>query len=77
MAKVYIEEVEELSVPGVTNYSMVRGMEFFDADVRASGIDIKNRDGSEVEGEELHEELRKAMNDYLIKETGENYGQGK
>ena len=70
MAKVYIEEVEELSVPGVTNYSLVRGMEFFDADVRASGIDIKNRDGSEVEGEELHEELRKAMNDYLIKETG-------
>lgn len=77
MAKVYIEEVEELSVPGVTNYSLVRGMEFFDANVRASGIDIRNRDGSEVEGEELHEELRKAMNDYLIKETGENYGQGK
>ena len=77
MAKVYIEEVEELSVPGVTNYSLVRGMEFFDADVRASGIDIKNRDGSEVEGEELHEELRKAMNDYLIKEIGEKYGQGK
>ena len=77
MAKVYIEEVEELSVPGVTNYSLVRGMEFFDADVRASGIDIRNRDGSEVEGEELHEELRKAMNDYLIKETGEKYGQGK
>ena len=74
MAKVYIEEVEELSVPGVTNYSLVRGMEFFDADVRASGIDIRNRDGSEVDGEELHEELRKAMNDYLIKETGENYG---
>jgi hypothetical protein len=74
MAKVYIEEVEELSVPGVTNYSLVRGMEFFDAYVRASGIDIRNRDGSEVDGEELHEELRKAMNDYLIKETGENYG---
>ena len=74
MAKVYIEEVEELSVPGVTNYSLVRGMEFYDAVIWASGIDIRNRDGSEVDGEELHEELRKAMNDYLIKETGENYG---
>lgn len=77
MAKVYIEEVEELSAHGVTNYSLVRGMEFFDADVRASGISIKNRDGSEIDNEKLSDELYEAMNKYLIKETGEKYGQGK
>lgn len=77
MAKVYIEEIEELSAHGVTQYSIVSGMDFYDAEVRASGVDIRNRNGSEVSDEDLHEELRKAMNDYLIKETGEKYGQGK
>lgn len=72
--KVYIEEIEELSAHGVTNYSMVRGMELFDADVRASGVTILNRDGTEVDNEELLSELQEAMHNYLIKQTKEQYG---
>ena len=75
--KVYIEEIEELSVHGVTNYSLVRGMDFYDADVRASGVTILNRDGTEVKNEETLSELHEAMHNYLIKETGERYGQSK
>ncbi len=72
--KVYIEQIEELSANGVTNYSLVRGMEFYDADVRASGVTILNRDGTEVDNEDVLSELQEAMHNHLIKETGENYG---
>lgn len=73
--KVYIEEIEELSTHGVTNYSMVRGMDFYDADVRASGVSIFRRDGSELtDSDEAYEELHTAMNNYLIKQTKEQYG---
>ena len=74
--EVYIEELEELNTPGVTNYSLVRGMDFYDADVRASGVTITRRDESEMDEGEA-DELYEAMNKYLIKETGEKYGQGK
>ena len=63
--KVYIEEIEELSAHGVTNYSLVRGMQFYDADVRASGVTILNRDGTEVENEEVLSELQEAMHNHL------------
>lgn len=42
--KVYIEEIEELSAHGVTTYSLVTGMDSYRAEVRASGVDIFERD---------------------------------
>ena len=59
--KVYVEEIEDLSTHGVTNYSLVRGMEFYDAEVRASGIEILNRDGTEIDNDELYNELENAV----------------
>ena len=66
--KVYVEEIDDLSTHGVTNYSLIRGMEFYDADVRASGIEIMNRDGTEIDNEELYNELR----DAVVKEAYRN-----
>lgn len=76
MAKVYIEEIEDLSTHGVTQYSIVSGVDFYDAEVRASGIEITRRDNADMEENESAQ-LYDAMNKYLIKETVEKYGQGK
>lgn len=67
--KVYVEEIEEASAHGVTNYSLVRGMEVFSADVRASGINIFNSDASEMSKEHpLYEELYNAVKEESYKE---------
>ena len=68
--EVYIEELEELNTPGVTNYSLVRGMDFYDADVRASGVTITRRDESEMDEGEVYE-LYDAIKKFLVKEIGE------
>ena len=70
--KVYVEDVsEDYGTHGVSVYSVVRGMEFFDAEVRASGIEVKNRDGSEIENEDLLKELVAAVYDKTIEQTKE------
>lgn len=69
--KVYIEEVEDSSVHGVTVYSLVRGMDFFYAEVRASGVTIFDREGFDSGNEmddknPLKPELTQAINNYLV-----------
>ena len=67
--KVYVEEIEELSTHGVTQYSLVRGMEVFDAEVRASGITISERDGPELDKEHsLYDSLYQAVKAEVYKE---------
>lgn len=66
--KIYVEEIEEASVHGVTNYSLVRGMEVFSADVRASGIELFNQDGSDLSKDHpLYEELYNAVKEETYK----------
>ena len=76
MAKVYIEEIEDLSTHGVTQYSIVSGMDFYDAEVRASGVEITRRDKAELNEDEAAV-LYDAMNKHLIKETKERYEETK
>lgn len=67
--KVYVEEIEEASTHGVTAYSLVRGMEVFDAEVRASGTTITERDGPEITKDHpLYETLIKAVTEESYKE---------
>lgn len=68
--KVYIEEIEETSTHGVTDYSLVQGMEIYLAEVRASGIEIWKRDmDSNTEAELDHDSDKyKELSEELTKE---------
>ena len=71
--KIYIEEIEDLSAHGVTVYSLVQGMNIYRAEVRASGIDIYERDhyddGDPLDTEdEKYKELSAALTTEIYKE---------
>lgn len=72
--KIYIEEIEDLSTHGVTTYSLVQGMDVYRAEVRASGIDIFERDNHD-EGKAMdteggkRNELVTELTNYIIKEN--------
>lgn len=67
--KVYVEEIEDLSVHGVTCYSLITGMDIYRADVRASGIEIYERDEHE-NGQPIDEEhpQYEVLKNALVKE---------
>lgn len=77
--KVYIEEIEDLSTHGVTVYSLVQGMNVYRGEVRASGIEIFERDAHNEGGAPLDEEDEKRnelyteLANYIIKETNNEY----
>lgn len=60
--KIYIEELEELSTHGVTTYSLITGMDMYRAEVRASGIELSDLEGNEIDDKEIEEELTIALN---------------
>jgi len=67
--KTYVEEIEDMSVPGVTHYSLVRGMEVFSADVRASGIELFEKENAPMsEDHPLYQELYEAVKQEVYKE---------
>lgn len=68
--KVYIEEIEEMSAHGITTYSLVQGMDIYRAEVRASGIEIFERDAHNEGGPSMDEEDERfeALKDALVKE---------
>ena len=69
--KVYVEEIEDLSVHGLTTYSLINGMEMYRAEVRASGIEIFERDEHENEtGQAINEEhpQYEVLKNALVKE---------
>lgn len=66
--KVYVEEIEEASTHGVTNYSLVRGMEVFSADVRASGIELFESENVPMDTKHpLYDELYEAVKQETLK----------
>lgn len=68
--KIYVEEIEEASTHGVTNYSLVRGMEVFSADVRASGIELFESENVPLDDKHpLYDELYEAVKTETLKEN--------
>lgn len=69
----HIERLEELESHGITIYSLIRGMNMYRAEVRASGIYIYEREdhengGPEAEDSEELRQIEKDLIDYLVKE---------
>lgn len=52
--KIHVEEIEDLNTHGVRVYSLISGMDMYRAEVRASGIEIWERDNYDS-GEPLDE----------------------
>lgn len=75
--RVYIDDItEDYGDHGVAVYSLVQGMSFYYAEVRASGISLYDPDGF-VSGKELdagdpkYEELVQAINNYIKENINE------
>lgn len=69
MSKIYIEELEDTRATGVTTYSLVKGMDFYYGDVRASGVTIlTDLDGTEMKDDaEDKNELYNALYEYIMR----------
>lgn len=69
--EVYVEDItEDYGGHGVSVYSLVRGMDTYTGEVRASGVEIYDKNDELVEeyDPELEQELKEALTKEIYKE---------